>query len=149
MFHTLFSLKNNVFMTFSFGVCKDPGSNLQELINLSKSPGSSDIPDRHHDVKYSISCLILRLRFRFISLAVKSSSSSWSSMPTRSTFSTGLWIAATQAPNSSPRAASRQSQQSVTAAGITAVSSLSHFCFFPFLLYCHVFLLFHQQELCK
>lgn len=98
-------------------------------------------------MKYRISCLVLRLRFRFISLAVKSSSSFWSSTPTRSTFSTGPWIAATQAPNSSPRAASRQSQQSVVA-GITAVSSLSHFCFFPFLLYCHVFL-FHQQELRK
>lgn len=79
---------------------------------------------------------------------MKSSSSSWSSTLTRSTFSTGLWIAATQAPNSSPRAASRQSQQSVVA-GIKAVSSLSHFCFFPFLPYCHVFLLFHQQELCN
>lgn len=148
MFHALFSLNTNVFMTFSFCVCKDPGSNLPESINLSKSPGSSDIPDCHHDVNHSISRLILCLRFRFISLAVKSSSSFWSSTPTRSTFSTGLWIAATQGPNSSPRAASRQSQQSV-AAGITAVSSLSHFCFFPFLLYCHVFLLFHQQELRK
>lgn len=118
-------------MTFSFCVCKDPWSNLPESINLSKSPSSSDIPDRHHDVKYSISRLVLRLRFRFISLAAKSSSSSWSSTPTRSTFSTGLWIAATQAPNSSPRAASRPSQQSVVA-GITAVSSLSHLFFSHF-----------------
>lgn len=68
-------------------------------------------------------CATLCAWYRFISLAVKWSSSSWSSTLTRSTFSTGLWIAATQAPNSSPRAVSRQSQQSA-AAGIKAVKSL-------------------------
>lgn len=121
---------------------------LPKSVNLSKSPSSSDISDRHHDVKYSISRLVLRLQFRFISLAVKSSSSSWSSTLTRSTFSTGLWIAATRAPNSLPRAASRQSQQSV-AAGIKAVSSLSHLCFIPISTLLPCFLLSRQQELRK
>lgn len=68
-------------------------------------------------------CLTLFTPSRFISLAVKSSCSSWSSTPTRSTSSTGLWIAATRALNSSPRAASRQSQQPAAAAGIKAGSS--------------------------
>lgn len=52
---------------------------------------------------------------RFTSLAVKWSSCSWSSTLTRSTYSTGLWIAATQAPTSSPQAASKPSLQSVAA----------------------------------
>lgn len=68
-------------------------------------------------------CLPLHTRSRFISLAVKLSCSSWSSTQTRSTSSTGLWIAATRALNSSPRAASRQSQQPAAAAGIKAGSS--------------------------
>lgn len=52
---------------------------------------------------------------RYTSLAVKSSSCSWSSTPTRLTYSTGLWIAATQAPTSSPQAASKPSLQSAAA----------------------------------
>lgn len=88
----------------------DPGINLPELIS------SLDVPHDQQSVSPSEP-------LRFTSLAVKLSSSSWSSTPTRSTFSIGLWIAATRAPNSSPRAASRRSQQSA-AAGIKAVSSL-------------------------
>lgn len=47
-------------------------------------------------------------------------------MPTRSTYSTGLWTAATQAPTSSPQAASKLSLQSV-AAGIKS-DNLSVIC---------------------
>lgn len=84
-------------------------------------------------------------QYRFISLAVKSSSSSWSSTPTRSTFSTGLWIAATQALNSSPQAASRQSQQSAAAGKSCQLSHLSFFHFFSFGMF--LFSLSLQQKL--
>lgn len=68
-------------------------------------------------MKFRRTCVVICSWLRCTSLAVKSSSCSWSSMPTRSTYSTGLWIAATQAPTSSPQAASKLSLQSV-AAGI-------------------------------
>lgn len=68
-------------------------------------------------MKFRRVCVVICSWLRCTSLAVKSSSCSWSSMPTRPTYSTGLWIAATQAPTSSPQAASKLSLQSV-AAGI-------------------------------
>lgn len=66
-------------------------------------------------MKLRRACVVVCSWRRSTNLAVKWSSCSWSSMPTRSTYSTGLWIAATQAPTSSPQAASKPSLQSVAA----------------------------------
>ena len=76
-------------------------------------------------MKLRRACVVVCSWLRSTSLAVKWSSCSWSSMPTRSTYSTGLWIAATQAPTSSPQAASKPSLQSV-AAGTKSQQSPCH-----------------------
>ena len=66
-------------------------------------------------MKFKGVCVVVCFWLRSISLAVKSLSCSWSSMLTRSTYLTGLWIAATQALTSLLQAASKPLLQSVAA----------------------------------